>query len=301
MHLLYSYGASKNIRWHGDGECMITGRTYGSYIVVFRVAMCGIVPLTSAAWINIALGVSSDLVENYIQFLPDFFPNLYIQEPKSSCLLRGTSTRFQYCTCKWSFDPPTSQHLAVWSGPAEIWYTLACPRSNPRRPFLKKNKSHQKLPFATDPFHYLNLEEDPLGFPHRISRFQLHLNQGKMEKWVLPKIGGKPPKWIVKIMDPTLLKWMSWGTHPYFWKHPYVEETCHNNVNPCEEILWFVFFSSHSNSKIQAPPFFLFHPKINASNKSVDQLGRTSRIPTCRGVVITSTPSKPVAGPLPQV
>ncbi len=38
--------------------------------------------------------------------------------------------------------------------------------------------------------------------------------------WVFPKIGGKPPKWMVKIME-TLLKWMIWGYH-YFWKHLYV-------------------------------------------------------------------------------
>ena len=46
--------------------------------------------------------------------------------------------------------------------------------------------------------------------------------------WVFPRIGGKPPKWMVKIMEnpETLLKWMIWGvkTH-YFWKHP-------NGVSP---------------------------------------------------------------------
>ena len=32
--------------------------------------------------------------------------------------------------------------------------------------------------------------------------------------------GVYPPKWMVKIMVPTLLKWMIWGKTPYFWKHP---------------------------------------------------------------------------------
>ena len=36
---------------------------------------------------------------------------------------------------------------------------------------------------------------------------------------VEPKIGGFPPKWMVKIMVKTLLKLMIWGYH-YFWKHP---------------------------------------------------------------------------------
>ena len=37
--------------------------------------------------------------------------------------------------------------------------------------------------------------------------------------WVFPKIGGKPPKWMVKIMENPMNKWMDWG-YPYFWKHP---------------------------------------------------------------------------------
>ncbi len=32
-------------------------------------------------------------------------------------------------------------------------------------------------------------------------------------------MGGKPPKWMVKIMENPMNKWMIWG-YPYFWKHP---------------------------------------------------------------------------------
>ena len=39
--------------------------------------------------------------------------------------------------------------------------------------------------------------------------------------WVFPKIGGKHPKWMVKIMENPMNKWMIWG-YPYFWKHPYI-------------------------------------------------------------------------------
>ena len=38
--------------------------------------------------------------------------------------------------------------------------------------------------------------------------------------WVFPKIGGFPPKWILKIMENPMNKWMIWW-YPYFWKHPF--------------------------------------------------------------------------------
>ena len=35
---------------------------------------------------------------------------------------------------------------------------------------------------------------------------------------VEPKIGGKNPKWMVKIMVPNPMnKWMIWVVFPYFW------------------------------------------------------------------------------------
>ncbi len=33
--------------------------------------------------------------------------------------------------------------------------------------------------------------------------------------------GGFPPKWMVKIMENPMIKWMIWVVFPYFWKHPY--------------------------------------------------------------------------------
>ena len=43
---------------------------------------------------------------------------------------------------------------------------------------------------------------------------------------VNPKIGGKPPKWMVKKWK-TLLKWRIWGGFPpIFWKHPYIKYKC---------------------------------------------------------------------------
>ena len=32
--------------------------------------------------------------------------------------------------------------------------------------------------------------------------------------------GFDPPKWMVKVMENPIFKWMIWGYH-YFWKHPY--------------------------------------------------------------------------------
>ena len=34
-----------------------------------------------------------------------------------------------------------------------------------------------------------------------------------------------PPKWMVNIMKNPMNKWMIWGAHPYFWKHPYTVNT----------------------------------------------------------------------------
>ena len=38
-----------------------------------------------------------------------------------------------------------------------------------------------------------------------------------MSMWLFPKIGGKPPKWMVKIMDNPMNKCVFF----YFWKHPF--------------------------------------------------------------------------------
>ena len=38
--------------------------------------------------------------------------------------------------------------------------------------------------------------------------------------WVFPRIGGKPPKWMVKIMENPMNKWMIWGVFPLFLETP---------------------------------------------------------------------------------
>ena len=38
--------------------------------------------------------------------------------------------------------------------------------------------------------------------------------------WVFPKIGGKPPKWMVYKGNPYYIKWMIWGAHPYSLETP---------------------------------------------------------------------------------
>ena len=54
---------------------------------------------------------------------------------------------------------------------------------------------------------------------------------------VEPKIGVKPPKWMVYNGKP-LLKWMIWGYH-YFWKHPYTYNSPDQEYSPPRP----VFFS----------------------------------------------------------
>ena len=43
-----------------------------------------------------------------------------------------------------------------------------------------------------------------------------------LDMWVFPKIGGKPPKWMVKIMENPMYKWMIWGVLPplFLVQHP---------------------------------------------------------------------------------
>ena len=41
---------------------------------------------------------------------------------------------------------------------------------------------------------------------------------------VEPKIGGKTPKWMVKIMENPIFQWMIWGKTHHLRKHPYREK-----------------------------------------------------------------------------
>ena len=57
--------------------------------------------------------------------------------------------------------------------------------------------------------------------------------------WVFPKIGGTP-KWMMKIMENPMNKWMMWG-YPYFWKHPFVKRNrekkhVHNHLWPISTV-----------------------------------------------------------------
>ena len=37
--------------------------------------------------------------------------------------------------------------------------------------------------------------------------------------------GGKTPKWMVKIMENLMNKWMIWGFYHYFWVDTHIEVT----------------------------------------------------------------------------
>jgi len=39
---------------------------------------------------------------------------------------------------------------------------------------------------------------------------------------VFPKIGGKPPKWMVKIMENPINPWMIWGENPLFLENIHI-------------------------------------------------------------------------------
>ena len=40
----------------------------------------------------------------------------------------------------------------------------------------------------------------------------------QLKIWVFPKIGGKPPKWMVKIMEIPMSKWMIWGEFSHYFR-----------------------------------------------------------------------------------
>ncbi len=44
--------------------------------------------------------------------------------------------------------------------------------------------------------------------------------------WVFPKIGGKTPNGLLKIMENPINKWMIWGVfnHPYFWFNTHIKK-----------------------------------------------------------------------------
>ena len=70
---------------------------------------------------------------------------------------------------------------------------------------------------------------------------------------VSPKIGGKPPKWMVKIMEnPIKIKMDDLGYH-YFWKHPYETQRC--------EIFTFDFVSTLKSWKFEV----WYAPKISSA------------------------------------
>ena len=54
------------------------------------------------------------------------------------------------------------------------------------------------------------------------------ISNDKVSIWVFPKIGGFPPKWMVKIMENPINPWMIWGdvSHYFSKKAIYQYERC---------------------------------------------------------------------------
>ena len=62
-----------------------------------------------------------------------------------------------------------------------------------------------------------------LGIPTKKCNHRIHVGYiFFISTWMVPKIGGFPPKWMVKIMVPNPIKMDDLGGFsPYFWKHPH--------------------------------------------------------------------------------
>ena len=93
------------------------------------------------------------------------------------------------------------------------------------------------------------------------------------EMWVVPKIGGKPPKWMVKIMENPIKMDDLGGKPHYFWKHPCPSLSSSDHEN-------YLFSHNHGNGKwphyrgnsLNSGPILHFHEYGRKSNPFTDSL-----------------------------
>ena len=75
-----------------------------------------------------------------------------------------------------------------------------------------KKPNHRGGRFEKNPTHVTRRTKLPLSiWPNEVI-------------WVFPKIGGKPPKWMVKIME-SLIKWMIWDVFALFFGNTHISPT----------------------------------------------------------------------------
>ena len=78
---------------------------------------------------------------------------------------------------------------------------------------------------------------------------------------VEPKIGGKPPKWMVKIMENPMNKWMIWGVFPLFLvQHPY-EKMAASEIPTFKKFRWPVGLPGVGISRQNLGPYLEDHPR----------------------------------------
>ena len=90
------------------------------------------------------------------------------------------------------------------------------------------------------PWFLFSISMNPLQIPtERMQDLQINMRissiwiWGNMSKWVFPKIGGNPPKWMVYFMENPLLNWMIWGVFPYFWFNTQMSKCLLRSVWEC--------------------------------------------------------------------
>ena len=66
----------------------------------------------------------------------------------------------------------------------------------------------------------LNPTQQVFMFPIILLTQKFGQKSKKIIIWVFPKIGVYQNGWF--ITENPMNKWMIWGAHPYFWKHPYI-------------------------------------------------------------------------------
>ena len=105
------------------------------------------------------------------------------------------------------------------------------------------------------------------------------LFRGNIIIWVFPKIGVKPPKWMV-YKGKTLLELMIWGAHPYFWKHHIILDWANWSTPWGRQTLRTFSLTSTLALTVGITPWS-FHPSPTQTGKPYLTAGNAHGIWTC--------------------
>ncbi len=140
------------------------------------------------------------------------------------CMNPSQKKQLQRHTCKfWKkkvFPPRIGMGFCLTFTVTYDCFLVISPRAHTFRYSSRKHLQRPPPHFSPSWWRPLN----PFGFVWMLQVKMFASSTGENHQihlGVNPKIGVKTPKWMVKIMENPMNKWMIWGAHPYFWKHPF--------------------------------------------------------------------------------